>query len=63
MIALEAGKYTFEVDTRAHKLDQTQLKAFEGVKSVSVNTVTLNQTKRVDALVSLQNQKAIITYS
>ena len=42
MIALEAGKYTFEVDTRAHKLliKQAVEAAFEGVKVASVNTVT-----------------------
>ena len=34
MVALEAGKYTFEVDTRAHKLliKQAVEAAFEGVK-------------------------------
>ena len=50
MIALEAGKYTFEVDTRAHKLliKQAVEAAFEGVKVASVNTVTVKtKTKRV----------------
>ena len=50
MIALEAGKYTFEVDTRAHKLliKQAVEAAFEGVKVASVNTVTVKpKQKRV----------------
>ena len=46
MVALEAGKYTFEVDTRAHKLliKQAVEAAFEGVKVASVNTVTVSRT-------------------
>ena len=37
MAQLEAGKYVFEVDTRAHKLliKQAVEAAFEGVKAVS----------------------------
>ena len=58
MIALEAGKYTFEVDTRAHKLLIKQaVEAFEGVKVASVNTVTVKPKQNVldVTLVSLQN--------
>ena len=49
MIALEAGKYTFEVDTRAHKLliKQAVEAAFEGVKVASVNTVTVKPKKAI----------------
>lgn len=50
MIALEAGKYTFEVDTRAHKLliKQAVEAAFDGVKVASVNTVNVKpKAKRV----------------
>lgn len=49
MIALEAGKYTFEVDTRAHKLliKQAVEAAFEGVKVASVNTVTVKPKQNV----------------
>ena len=56
MIALEAGKYTFEVDTRAHKLliKQAVEAAFEGVKVASVNTVTVKPK-----LVSLQKLKKL----
>lgn len=50
MIALEEGKYTFEVDTRAHKLliKQAIEAAFEGVKVANVNTVNVKpKAKRV----------------
>lgn len=54
MIALEAGKYTFEVDTRAHKLliKQAVEAAFDGVKVASVNTV--NVKPKANALVVTQ---------
>ena len=62
MIALEAGKYTFEVDTRAHKLliKQAVEAAFEGVKVASVNTVTVKPKQNVldVTLVSLQKLKS-----
>ena len=58
MIALEAGKYTFEVDTRAHKLliKQAVEAAFEGV------TVKPKQ-KRVGRYTGFtsKTKKAIIT--
>ena len=60
MVALEAGKYTFEVDTRAHKLliKQAVEAAFEGVKVASVNTVTVKpKQKRFTS----KTKKAIIT--
>ena len=43
MAQLEAGKYVFEVDTRAHKLliKQAVEAAFEGVKVANVNTVNV----------------------
>ena len=55
MIALEAGKYTFEVDTRAHKLliKQAVEAAFEGVKVASVNTVTVKPKQKLKKLSSL----------
>lgn len=58
MVALEAGKYTFEVDTRAHKLliKQAVEAAFEGVKVASVNTVTVT----IQAIITLTaDSKAI----
>ena len=44
MAQLEAGKYVFEVDTRAHKLliKQAVEAAFEGVKVANVNTINVN---------------------
>ncbi|MDU1741158.1 MAG: 50S ribosomal protein L23, partial [Streptococcus lutetiensis] len=50
MYGLEAGKYTFEVDSRAHKLliKQAVEAAFDGVKVANVNTVTVKpKAKRV----------------
>lgn len=50
MYDLEAGKYTFEVDSRAHKLliKQAVEAAFDGVKVANVNTVTVKpKAKRV----------------
>ena len=50
MAQLEAGKYVFEVDTRAHKLliKQAVEAAFEGVKVANVNTVNVKpKAKRV----------------
>lgn len=43
MAQLEAGKYVFEVDTRAHKLliKQAVEAAFEGVKVANVNTINV----------------------
>ncbi|MGT2926709.1 50S ribosomal protein L23 [Streptococcus cuniculipharyngis] len=66
MIALESGKYTFEVDTRAHKLliKQAVEAAFDGVKVASVNTVTVKpKQKRVGRYVGFtsKTKKAIIT--
>lgn len=66
MIALESGKYTFEVDTRAHKLliKQAIEAAFDGVKVASVNTVTSKpKQKRVGRYVGFtsKTKKAIIT--
>lgn len=56
---LEAGKYTFEVDSRAHKLliKQAVEAAFDGVKVANVNTVTVKPKANVlvVTLVSLQN--------
>ena len=64
MVALEAGKYTFEVDTRAHKLliKQAVEAAFEGVKVASVNTVTVKPKQKTCldvTLVSLQKLKKL----
>ena len=59
MIALEAGKYTFEVDTRAHKLLIKQ-----AVEAASVNTVTVKpKQKRVGRYTGFtsKTKKAIIT--
>ena len=69
MAQLEAGKYVFEVDTRAHKLliKQAVEAAFEGVKVANVNTVnTINvkpKAKRVGRYTGFTNKtkKAIIT--
>lgn len=63
MAQLEAGKYVFEVDTRAHKLliKQAVEAAFEGVKVANVNTVNVKpKAKRVDVtLVLLQKLKKL----
>ena len=66
MSGLEAGKYTFEVDSRAHKLliKQAVEAAFEGVKVANVNTINVKpKTKRVGRYVGRTNKvkKAIIT--
>ncbi|HFI0667691.1 50S ribosomal protein L23 [Enterococcus casseliflavus] len=63
---LEAGKYVFEVDTRAHKLliKQAVEAAFDGVKVANVNTINVKpKTKRVGRYVGRTNKvkKAIIT--
>ena len=53
MAQLEAGKYVFEVDTRAHKLliKQAVEAAFEGVKVANVNTINVKpKAKRVGRL-------------
>ena len=50
MAQLEAGKYVFEVDTRAHKvlIKQAVEAAFEGVKVANVNTINVKpKAKRV----------------
>ena len=50
MAQYEAGKYVFEVDTRAHKLliKQAIEAAFEGVKVANVNTINVKpRAKRV----------------
>lgn len=66
MYDLEAGKYTFEVDSRAHKLliKQAVEAAFEGVKVASVNTVNVKpKAKRVGKYTGYTNKvkKAIVT--
>ncbi|MEY8463567.1 50S ribosomal protein L23 [Streptococcus merionis] len=66
MTELEAGKYVFEVDTRAHKLliKQAVEAAFEGVKVANVNTVTVKpKQKRMGRYVGYTSKvkKAIIT--
>lgn len=66
MVALETGKYTFEVDTRAHKLliKQAVEAAFDGVKVASVSTVTVKpKQKRVGRYVGYTSKvkKAIVT--
>ena len=63
---MQSGKYTFEVDTRAHKLliKQAVEAAFEGVKVASVNTVTVKpKQKRVGRYTGFtsKTKKAIIT--
>ena len=60
MHALEEGKYTFEVDTRAHKLliKQAVEAAFDGVKVASVRTVNVKpKQKRVGLLQDLSEQQ------
>ena len=49
MAQLEAGKYVFEVDTRAHKLliKQAVEAAFEGVKVANVNTINVKSKLNV----------------
>ena len=62
MAQLEAGKYVFEVDTRAHKLLIKQ--AVEGVKVANVNTINVKpKAKRVGRYTGFTNKtkKAIIT--
>ncbi|MDY3824879.1 MULTISPECIES: 50S ribosomal protein L23 [Streptococcus] len=66
MYALEEGKYTFEVDTRAHKLliKQAVEAAFDGVKVASVKTVNVKpKAKRVGRYAGFtsKTKKAIIT--
>ena len=66
MYDLEAGKYTFEVDSRAHKLliKQAVEDAFDGVKVANVNTVTVKpKAKRVGSYTGFtsKTKKAIIT--
>ncbi len=66
MLALEEGKYTFEVDTRAHKLliKQAVETAFDGVKVASVKTVNVKpKEKRVGRYTGFttKTKKAIIT--
>ena len=63
---MEAGKYVFEVDTRAPKLliKQAVEAAFEGVKVANVNTVTVKpKAKRVGRFngFTAKTKKAIIT--
>ena len=61
MAQLEAGKYVFEVDTRAHKLliKQAVEAAFEGVKVANVKP----KAKRVGRYTGFtsKTKKAIIT--
>lgn len=66
MLELEAGKYTFEVDTRAHKLliKQAIEAAFEGVKVAKINTVMVKpKEKRMGRYVGYTSKvkKAIVT--
>ena len=66
MAQLEAGKYVFEVDTRAHKLliKQAVEAAFEGVKVANVNTVNVKpKATRVGRYTGFtsKTKKAIIT--
>ena len=66
MAQYEAGKYVFEVDTRAHKLliKQAVEAAFEGVKVANVNTINVKpKAKRVGRYTGFTNKtkKAIIT--
>ncbi|MGT2930628.1 50S ribosomal protein L23 [Streptococcus dentasini] len=66
MLDLEAGKYTFEVDTRAHKLliKQAVEAAFDGVKVASVNVVNVKpKEKRMGRYVGFtsKTKKAIVT--
>lgn len=66
MAAMDQKKYTFEVDSRAHKLliKQAVEAAFEGVKVASVNTVNVKpKAKRVGKYTGYTNKvkKAIVT--
>ncbi len=66
MALLEAGKYVFEVDNRAHKLliKQAVEAAFDGVKVANVNTITVKpKQKRMGRYVGYTSKvkKAIIT--
>lgn len=66
MHSLDAGKYTFEVDSRAHKLliKQAVEAAFDGVKVANVNTVTVKpKAKRVGRYTGFtsKTKKAIVT--
>ncbi len=59
MAQLEAGKYVFEVDTRAHKLliKQAVEAAFEGVKVANVNTINVKpKAKRVGRYTGFTNK-------
>ena len=57
MAQLEAGKYVFEVDTRAHKLliKQAVEAAFEGVKqnALDVTLVLLQKLKKLSSRLQL----------
>jgi large subunit ribosomal protein L23 len=66
MLAMDEKKYTFEVDSRAHKLliKQAVEAAFEGVKVASVNTINVKpKAKRVGKYTGYTNKvkKAIVT--
>ena len=66
MAAMDQKKYTFEVDSRAHKLliKQAVEAAFEGVKVANVNTVNVKpKAKRVGRYTGFtsKTKKAIIT--
>ena len=65
MYDLEAGKYTFEVDSRAHKLLIKQaVEAVFGVKVASVNTISVKpKSKRVGKYTGTKSgyKKAIVT--
>ena len=65
MYGLEAGKYTFEVDSRAHKLLIKQaVEAVFDVKVASVNTISVKpKSKRVGKYTGTKSgyKKAIVT--
>ncbi|MCL2676341.1 MAG: 50S ribosomal protein L23 [Streptococcaceae bacterium] len=66
MQAMDQKKYTFEVDSRAHKLliKQAVEAVFEGVKVASINTVSVKpKGKRVGRYAGFKPgyKKAIVT--
>lgn len=66
MQAMDEKKYTFEVDSRAHKLliKQAIEAAFEGVKVANINTLTVKpKAKRVGRYTGSKPgyKKAIVT--
>jgi large subunit ribosomal protein L23 len=66
MMAMDQKKYTFEVDSRAHKLliKQAIEAAFDGVKVASINTISVKpKAKRVGRYQGFKSgyKKAIVT--